>query len=87
MRAEAFAVQLEHLARFAEMDAGYARWQAQQLEGEDPDGYAGLLEQLDAALGKAGIKIPAPFEEPPCKLPPQVKGRRGRPPRRFWNEP
>jgi hypothetical protein len=81
--AAARAAQLQHLTWFAELDAGYARWRADQLQTECPEYFGGLLQDLDAALADCGIAVPEPFTEPASKVPALASGRRARRPRHF----
>lgn len=75
-----------HLVRMAGLDAGYARWRAGDMARDNPEWFAGLLEQLDAELTYAGIQYPAPFVEPPSRPPKLARGPRGRPKHRFFHD-
>ncbi|VTU38373.1 hypothetical protein H4CHR_04409 [Variovorax sp. PBS-H4] len=75
-----------HLLRMARLDAGYARWRADQMAREDPGLFADLLAQLDAELTKARISYPAPFIEPASRLPKLARGPRAFPKHRFFHD-
>lgn len=67
---------MQSLIGMAALDPGYARWRAGTLGKECPEWYATLLPRLDDYLTSKGIAKPAPFVEPPSRLPVLAKGRR-----------
>lgn len=77
---------LAHLIHLASLDAGYARWRAEELASENPEWHGDLPAALDVALSARGIRIPPPFVEPECKVPPLKKGRRGLPKRKYFHD-
>lgn len=76
---------MQSLIGMAELDVGYARWRAGTLSKECPEWYASLLPRLDDYLKSKGIARPAPFVEPPSRLPVLAKGRRV-PKHRFFHD-
>jgi hypothetical protein len=77
---------LQHVIRMAELDVGYARWVAGTMGRECPDWHGDLLERLDADLSARNVRRPAPYLEPPSKLPALPKGPRGLPKHRFFHD-
>jgi hypothetical protein len=81
-----FRATLAHLADFARLDAGYARWRAGELARDHRQWFAALPAALDAELIRMNVKYPAPFIEPESKVPALAKGRRGLPKQRFFHD-
>ncbi|RYG06808.1 MAG: hypothetical protein EON92_19490, partial [Burkholderiales bacterium] len=75
--AEHFAKTLRHLVDFAQLDAGYAISRASESASDNRLWFADLPAALDVELSRLNIQRPAPFIEPPSKLPVLAKGRRG----------
>lgn len=84
--AEHFARTLAHLIDFARLDAGYSCDRAVELSRDNKLWFADLPAALDVELALLDIARPAPFIEPPSKLPVLAKGRRGLPKRRYFHD-